>query len=370
MVITFLIDKILILGYISILINFKFLSYINSFLISIVFRISQMSSKIYLKTPNIICVFLYYIVIFTLIIYSQKHKIKFWRNILNKSKRKRIFKIIIIIIAIIILINFLYIQLYTLLNSNLKIYFIDVGQGDSTVIKTPKGKNIIIDGGEENRVILPYLLDRGINKIDYLIVSHFDSDHVEGLFSIMENIKVEKAILGKQSCDSKNYKNFLQIAKDNGIQIFVLEAEDNFYIEENLKIEVLWPVSENIIRENELNNNSLVFKLIYKNFSMLFTGDIEMLAEKAILEKYENLLKSDVLKVAHHGSKTSSIKEFLLKVSPKVAIIGVGRKNKFGHPSDITIQNLKDINCNIYRTDEMGEIKMIINENLKIKTYF
>ena len=114
-----------------------------------------------------------------------------------------------------------------------------------------------------------------------------------------------------------------------------------------------------MISENAINNNSLVCKLVYKNFSMLFTGDIEEVAEKEILRFYENrldLLRSDCLKVAHHGSKTSSTLEFLNAVNPKMALIGVGKNNNFGHPAEVTLENLKSLNCKVYRTDEMGEI--------------
>ena len=121
-----------------------------------------------------------------------------------------------------------------------------------------------------------------------------------------------------------------------------------------------------MVIQNAINNNSLVFKLRYRNFSMLFTGDIEEIAEKEILDKYKEnkeFLKSTILKVAHHGSKTSSTKEFINIVKPKYAVIGVGKDNKFGHPSNVTIENLKTINTEIYRTDEMGEIS--INVNIK-----
>ena len=121
-----------------------------------------------------------------------------------------------------------------------------------------------------------------------------------------------------------------------------------------------------MVIQNAINNNSLVFKLRYINFSMLFTGDIEEIAEKEILDKYKEnteFLKSTILKVAHHGSKTSSTKEFINIVKPKYAVIGVGKDNKFRHPSNVTIENLKTINTEIYRTDEMGEIS--INVNIK-----
>lgn len=119
-----------------------------------------------------------------------------------------------------------------------------------------------------------------------------------------------------------------------------------------------------MVIQNAINNNSLVFKLRYINFSMLFTGDIEEIAEKKILDKYKEnteFLKSTILKVAHHGSKTSSTKEFINIVKPKYAVIGVGKDNKFGHPSNVTIENLKTINTEIYRTDEMGEISINVN---------
>ena len=118
---------------------------------------------------------------------------------------------------------------------------------------------------------------------------------------------------------------------------------------------MIWPDEKNMISDNWINNNSLVCKLNYKEFSILFTGDIEKVAEKAILEKY-GILKSTILKIAHHGSKTSSTIDFLKNVAPEVVLIGVGEDNNFGHPSSQTIENLEKMNILIYRTDLMGEI--------------
>lgn len=182
-----------------------------------------------------------------------------------------------------------------------------------------------------------------------------------GLLYIMQEIKVNNVIIGKQYETCENYKKFIEIVKKKNIKVNVVEAGQKINIERNLFFDVLWPCSDNMISENEINNNSLVCKLKYKNFSMLFTGDIEEIAEKAILAKYsknKNILKADVLKVAHHGSKTSSTIDFLKAVKPNYAVIGVGKDNNFGHPSDITIQNLKDMGVKIYRTDEIGEIEI------------
>ena len=133
----------------------------------------------------------------------------------------------------------------------------------------------------------------------------------------------------------------------------------------------LWP-SEDFITDNAINNNAIVAKLIYGNFSMLFTGDIEELAEKEILKKYnKEILNSAVLKVAHHGSKSSSTQKFLEMVNPKIALIGVGKNNNFGHPNDEVLERLTSLGTKIYRTDLNGEITIIVkNEEKKFNIKF
>ena len=143
---------------------------------------------------------------------------------------------------------------------------------------------------------------------------------------------------------------------------------DNIQIDKNVKIEILWPV-EKQIQENILNNNSVVFKLYYNNFSILFTGDIEKIAEEQLNNLYkDNLtLQSNVLKVAHHGSKSSTIQEFIDLVKPQISLIGVGSKNTFGHPNSEVIKRLQQVNSKVYRTDIYGEIKLKIDKNGRIK---
>ncbi len=214
--------------------------------------------------------------------------------------------------------------------------------------------------------LLPYLLNHRLKTIDFVILSHMDIDHCGSAIYIMQKIKVKNVIITKQYEKSENYEDFIKTVKERNIKVSIVEAGQIINIEKGIYFNVLWPTSENIINENVLNNNSLVCKLVYKNFSMLFTGDIEEIAEKAIIEKYRSnleILKADILKVAHHGSKTSSTVEFLEAVKPKVALIGVGKDNKFGHPSDITLENLKQIRCKVYRTDKNGEIIIRVNKN-------
>lgn len=142
---------------------------------------------------------------------------------------------------------------------------------------------------------------------------------------------------------------------------------DILAIEKDLNIQILWPKREQI-KENILNNNSIVAKLKYKNFSMLLTGDIEEIAEQQILKEYEksSSLKSTVLKVGHHGSKTSSIQAFLEVVNPKIALIGVGENNNFGHPNQEVLDRLRKMGTKVYRTDENAEVSIYINNKGKI----
>ena len=194
--------------------------------------------------------------------------------------------------------------------------------------------------------MLPYLLDRRITRIDYIFCSHFDTDHVGGLLTIMEKLKVDTAVISKQTEDNYNYKKFKKLVKEKNIKVIVVGKGDALQIEKNLYFDILWPDNTKLISENVLNNNSIVCKLHYKDFSMLFTGDIEEIAEKQILQEFKNnikILNSIVLKIGHHGSKTSSTHDFLTAVNPKVALIGVGENNKFGHPNKDVIERLENL---------------------------
>ncbi len=188
---------------------------------------------------------------------------------------------------------------------------------------------------------------------------------------MMQEIVVKNVMISKQSEDSENYQEFLKIVKEKKLKVNLLEAGQRVNIEKNLYFDVLWPTSYKTISENPLNNNSLVCKMNYLNFSMIFTGDIEKIAEQEILKLYRDnleLLDATVLKVAHHGSKTSSSIDFLKAIKPKVAFIGVGKNNRFGHPNREVIDRLESLGVGIYRTDENGEIHIIVNDGYKIKS--
>lgn len=334
-------------------------------ILSILIKISQICSKlpfsnILVVTPYMFNVISYYAIILYCI----------------KSKKNNKCKIIICLLIVLILINFI---IY-IFPQKLRIFFIDVGQGDSTLIITPDKKTVLIDGGGSDsfdvgeKVLLPYLLDRRILKIDYVLISHFDTDHCGGILTIMEKVKVKNIIISEQAEHSENYERFKKLMINKKIRLIEVKKGDKIKIGRYSEFKILFPPSR-LLSENPLNNNSIVAQFNYNNFKMLFTGDIEKLAEQQILKTEKAEIRADILKVAHHGSKTSSIPEFIKAVRPKIALIGVGKNNTFGHPNQQTIKNLENIKCRIYRTDLQGEIiikidqkgRMNVKSKLKIK---
>lgn len=318
-------------------------------------------SKIYVITPPIISIVAYYLICAAII--------------LKKKNRK----IIVIIMLTVLIINLFPTP------KKLRINFIDVGQGDSILIRTETNKVILIDSGGStasssfdvgNKVLLPYLLDRRIKKIDFIIVSHFDADHCQAFETVIDNINVRKVVVCKQSMITQEYLNIINKCKKKNIKIIVVERGDKLKIDKRTEFEILHP-GERFLDDGKggLNANAIVCKMNYKLnngkiFSILFTGDIEVEAEKELEQVYGKKLKADILKVAHHGSKTSSREKFIKLVSPKIALIGVGENNKFGHPADITLERLEKENVKVYRTDQMGEVSITINKNgeIKVKT--
>lgn len=384
---TFIISNLLVFSIIGIIIILGFISVFTSYIISPLAKVmffflqiflnllTQIAhfcaelplSKVYFPTPKIYVIILYYLFLIYIILVKNE--------IIKNKKVNR--KILIIFIIVVIISNLI----LNFIPKTFTISFIDVGQGDSMLVSTPKGKNILIDGGgsrdEESfnvgkQTLIPYLLNKGITKLDYIIISHFDSDHVGGILSVLEELKAEKVIICKQE-ENENYKRFKEIVKNKKIKVYVVKKGDNLKIEENIWLNILWPKDERI-KENAINNNSIVAKLNYKNFSILLTGDIEKIAENQILKEYENtnILNANILKVAHHGSKSSSTNEFLEKVKPQIALIGVGEKNTFGHPNEGVLNRLGNLNTKTYRTDQMGEITIKIDNKgkVKIKTKF
>jgi len=388
LLVSLIIGPIIILGFFYIIISFifnpianiiKILLNIGLIFLDFISKFSKLPfAGIYLPTPNIFMIIFYIIVVligrYIFSIYNLKKLTTTHIRVKNlialfrykfKENKKKCKKIILTLIVIIISINFI--------PKDLKIYFVDVGQGDCTFIITPNNKTILIDGGGSisdsfdvgKKTLIPYLLDRGYTSLDYIMISHFDQDHVGGILTVLEEIKVKNVIISKQGEESKQYSKFLDIVKQKKINVIVVERGNRVKIEDSIYFDILWPQKEQI-KENILNNNSIVTKLHYGGFSMLFTGDIEKEAEEIILKKKTNL-KSDILKVAHHGSNSSSTQDFIKAVNPNIALIGVGQNNNFGHPNSEVLNRLKQLGVKIFRTNEDGEINFVINGKGKIK---
>ena len=265
----------------------------------------------------------------------------------------------------------------------LKIYYLDVGQGDSSVIKTPNNKIIVVDGGGSSewekssydigkKLTVPALQHLGIWKIDTVIVSHIHDDHLGGVISILESYSVKQVMLPdsdkykEKEFASDNFERLKAICKNRKIPITYLKSNSSIVVSKNVLLEVLAPEEPFIQNtDSDVNNNSMVFKLTYKDFDALFTGDIQQEAEQRLLDKD---IKCDVLKIAHHGSPYSSILSFVELADPEVSIISVGRNN-YGHPSNEVIQRLRENESQVYRTDMSGAVMLSTNgKSIKIRT--
>lgn len=253
---------------------------------------------------------------------------------------------------------------------DLEIIFIDIGQGDCILVITPYKKNLLIDAGgvpywmdsyslEPGKdIVVPYLLSKNIKILDFVIVTHPHGDHFGGMFAVLNFCIVKSFIDNGYLKGDPNYKDLLEIVDKQKIPYDQLKEGDFFEIDKDVSIHVFFPPKKGFIFE-DANNSSLVFKLVYKDFSILLTGDIEVEAESYICSKYKNTIKSLILKVPHHGSRTSSGNRFIKAVSPEAAIIMCGKNNLFGHPHNEVISRYIKFKVDLYRTDIDGNIRIV-----------
>lgn len=324
------------------------LSFILFILTRFMENVSSLSSNIfnitlYFQRISYIEIFIYYLLL-----------------ILSIKKNKKVLFLLFIFISI------LYIK--PSLNKNTYVYFIDVGQGDSTLIVTENNKSILIDTGgklsykteswkQKNKEfnlmsssVIPFFKSIGLKKIDYLLITHGDADHAGYALELLNNFKV----INKYT--NKGRKNTLEK------KININSLETKYMSIDNIEI---YSLNNNIYNNENKDSLVLLIKIYNKNF--LFMADADKEVEKTIIEKY-NLKDIDFLKVGHHGSKTSTGVSFINKINPKYSIISVGKNNKFGHPNTETLETLK--NTKIIRTDKAGTIKLTINKNESlINTY-
>ena len=237
----------------------------------------------------------------------------------------------------------------------LKVHFVDVGQGDSEIVEL-NGHYMLIDAGPNSSEgsLLEYINKLGIKKFDYVIGTHAHEDHIGGMDKIVKNYDIDKFLFPKQTATIKTFESFVTELNKKNLKLYAPSVGETFEFGD-AKFTVFAP---NSLEYDSANNYSIVIKLEYKNNSVLFTGDAEKLSENEMLENKSINLKSDVIKIGHHGSSTSSSLKFLNEVNPKYAVISLGKDNDYGHPHKSTILRLKSLNIPVYRTDEVSTIVM------------
>lgn len=236
-------------------------------------------------------------------------------------------------------------------NSDVSVHFLDIGQGDSIFVELPNGECMLIDAGVANKgeFIESYISESGYNKIDYLVATHPHADHIGSMAYIVRNMDIGQVYMPNVSTTTKTYEKLLEAIQQKGLKIKSAKAGMNIVEESDLRVDILAPVK---IDEDELNNCSIIIKITYGYDSYLFIGD----AEKEELDTVSSDLSADVLKVGHHGSRTSTTEKFLEQVNPKYAVISCGADNDYGHPHKETIDLLEMLDVKYYRTDIEGTI--------------
>ena len=257
--------------------------------------------------------------------------------------------------------------------SFLEVNFFDVGQGDAIFIVTPKNHQILIDGGPNSTILeklakeMPFW-DR---SLDLIILSHPEADHLSGLIEVLKRYRVDNILWTGVVRNTSQYKEWLKLVKIESANVLIAKEGQRIKAG-NLILDVLHPFENLAGKELENSNDSaIVNRLVFGENSFLFTGDITKKVEKELINRQDSFklatLDSDILKVAHHGSKSSSAEEFIEKVSPKIAVIQVGKDNRYGHPHQEVLDTLEKYGITILRTDRDGDIKIFSDgENLKI----
>lgn len=231
----------------------------------------------------------------------------------------------------------------------LRVSFIDVGQGDSEFIELPNGETLLIDAGtnETGADVVNYIESLGYSSIDYVVGTHPHEDHIGGLDDVIRTFDVESVYMPKVTADTKTFEDVLDAVDEKGLTINTAKAGVTLVDGDRLSVKMLAPVLDEY---DNTNDYSAVIKVVYGDTSFLFTGDAEEYAESLITGDVD----SDVLKVGHHGSSTSTGEAFLERVSPSYAVISCGLGNSYGHPHTETIEKLGGIP--VFRTDEMGTV--------------
>ena len=268
----------------------------------------------------------------------------------------------ILIVAVLVITGSVFYYVFGSEKDLLEVHFLDVGQGDAILIKTPQDQKILIDGGPDNSIVreLDQKMDHWENTIDLVILTHPHSDHVTGLNEVFKKYEVKKVYYTGVEHTSPDFIAWLELIKEKNIPYYQIKARQNIIFSDNLKMEILFP-DRDITNEqiDNLNNTSIALKLSHADIDLVLTGDAEEDLEHELIEKYGALLDSEILKLGHHGSKTASTMRFLEVVNPEIAIIQVGENNDFYMPHVRTLHTISKFDIDLYRNDLNGSVSVI-----------
>lgn len=248
-------------------------------------------------------------------------------------------------------------------SGSLRIYALDVGQGDSLLVLSPQGKTVLIDAGptDAGDEVVTALRQHGVKQLDLAVATHPHADHIGGMKKVMDTFPVKKFLDSGQTYTSATYEKMLREIQENKIGFIKAVRGQTIELEPGMKLEVLNPGKQlltDVRSGGSLENaNSVVLRLSYGQFAMLFTGDAEFETEAQMMESGAKL-SAQVLKIGHHGSRHATSGKFLETVNPQVAVISDGTNNDYGHPSQETLDRLKRANIKTLRTDLNGEIEI------------
>ncbi len=328
-------------------------------LYKLIYHVSNISAGVSwasVKLPEVSLQFIFYFIAVLGIIF-----------IYLNSKRKELVLIVFCLTANIFIWNLAFEK------HGLDIVFLDVGQGDATIMRFPNGKTMLIDSGPANpwydtgeKVILPVANYLGIHKFNWLVLSHPHNDHIGGAVSIIESMPVDTVLDTYSSFQSSTYRYLKSQITKKGIIYKQVTAGEVKSFGQNTYIQILAPDTSWSMHQSNVNNSSIVLRILYGEKSFIFMGDLEQDGEGELLRAEQNI-KSDIIKVGHHGSITSSSMPLINAIKPDFAVMSLGNKNKFGHPSAIILDRYSEQNVNVFRTDEKGAAWFFSNgKNLEV----
>ena len=250
---------------------------------------------------------------------------------------------------------------YSQSDQTLAVVFLDVGQGDSLLIKAPQGQRVLIDSGPDQSVLteLANYLPWWDRQLDLIILTHAHADHLTGFNYVLDHYRVQRAIINSADYDSETYQNFLAKLKAKQVETTIM-IEPLVIDLAPCSLRLLYPLANTVLTDN-LNNTSIVSRLSCGQLDWLLTGDIENKAEAEILASNVNL-QSEFLKVAHHGSDTITSRQWLQAVQPELAIISVSADNHFGLPDQTVLDRLQFLGIDVWRTDQRGSLQMVSSD--------